>query len=103
MIEQVTVSLPSVLTIVVISVSWAASIAGVYFGLRNRMSSTEQRLDRVRSDLDNGSRRFAALEARHGDFERGQVGHGERIIVLETLLGTMNTKLDSILTEVKNK
>lgn len=102
MLEDVTVSLPTLATIVIMTATWAGSIAGVYFGLRNRIATGEARMDRFKVDLDAGSSKFAGLDARCSTIEKQQTQHGERIIVVETLLGTMNDKLDSILTEVRN-
>ena len=102
-LSQSVVSLPALLSIIVMSVTWAGGIAGVYFGLRNRISTGEARMDRFKTDLDQGSSRFAGLDERFKTVEIQQSHHGERIIVVETLLGAMNNKLDSILTEVRNR
>lgn len=103
MLEDATVSLPTLATVVLMTATWAGSIAGVYFGLRNRIATGEARMDRFKQDLDTGSTKFAGFETRFGALEERQAHHGERIIVVETLLGTMNDKLDSILNEVRNK
>lgn len=101
MIQDVTVTLPTLVTVVVISATWAGSIAGVYFGLKNKVSALSERVTRLKEDLDRGSVRFATIDARVNSIEERQSTHAERIIVVETLLDTMNKKLDDILVEVR--
>lgn len=96
------VSLPTLATVVVITATWAGGLAGVYWALRSRIAAAEARMDRYKQDLDAGSAKFATFDARFQVVEARQGQHSERIIVVETLLSTMNEKLDSILTEVKS-
>lgn len=103
MIQDVTVTLPTLVTIVVMSVTWAGAIAGVYFKLEGKIASNDARADRFKQDLDAGSTKFAGFDARITVVEKQQAHHSERIIVVETLLGTMNEKLDNILSEVRHK
>lgn len=63
----------------------------------------EARMDRFRTDLDAGSSKFAGFEARFQAVEARQAHHSERIVVVETLLGNMNDKLDTILTALKEQ
>lgn len=103
MIEDVHVSLPTLAVLVTMTATWAGSIAGVYFGLRNRITTGEARMDRFKVDLDAGSAKFAVFDSRFASVEKQQAHHSERIVVVETLLGAMNDKLDSILNEVRSK
>lgn len=103
MIEDATVSLPTVATIVLMTATWAGSIAGVYFGLRNRIATGEARMDRFKLDLEGGTAKFAIFETRFHRVEEEQAHHSERIVVVETLLGAMDGKLDRILTEIRSK
>ena len=103
MLEDATVSLPTLATVVLMTATWAASIAGVYFGLKGRVASGESRMDRFKGDLDRGNARFSEIEGRFKALEERQAHHGERLVVVETLLSTMNDKLDNILVEVRHK
>ena len=98
-----TLTLDVVFVMVCGAVTWAASIAGVYFGLKGRVASGESRMDRFRGDLDRGNARFSEFEGRFKALEERQAHHGERLVVVETLLSTMNDKLDNILVEVRHK
>lgn len=101
MLEQTSVSLPTLATAIVMSVTWAAGLAGVYYGLRNRVSAGESRMDRLSQRLDDGSSKFAALEAKIENVDGAHRDHGERLVRLETLFGAMDGKLDIIVNHVK--
>jgi hypothetical protein len=92
--------MPTFVFSLIASVSWAGSMAGVYFGLRNRLTMTEQRMDRFRQDLDAGSSRFAKFEEKFSRIEETHRDHSGRLIRLETLLGAMDDKLDTIVAAV---
>ena len=96
MLENATVSLPTLVLVVISAVTWAGSAGSIYFSLRSRIAMGESRMDRFRTELDAGSSKFAGLEAR-------QAHHSERLIVNETLLSAMNDKLDTILTALKDQ
>ena len=96
MLETTTVSLPTLLTVVLISVSWAGSIAAVYFNLKGRLDALQTRQADFSTRLQQGTDKFAILEERYRE-------HSDRLIVVETLLSAMDDKLDSILTEVRGR
>lgn len=98
-----TLTLDVVAVLVIAAITWAASIAGVYFGLKGRVASGEARMDRFKGDLDRGNSRFSEIEGRFKALEERQAHHGERLVAVETLLSAMNDKLDNILTEVRHK
>jgi hypothetical protein len=103
MIEDVNVSFTTLTAAIFLSVTWAGSIAGVYFALRNRVASGEARMDRFKSELDIGSAKFSRFEEKFTGIEATHRDHGERLVRLETLLGSMDGKLDNILREVRVK
>ncbi len=90
MLENTTVSLPTLVTVVLISVSWAGSIAAVYFNLKGRLDSLQARQADFAVRLQQGTDKFTVLEERNRE-------HADRLIVVETLLETMNSKLDTII------
>lgn len=96
MIEDATVSIGTAFGAVFLAVGWAASIAGVYFGLKGRLMASELRIESHAIRLDEGSSKFAALQVKHEQ-------HGNRLTALETLLGSMDSKIDDILKEVKQQ
>lgn len=53
--------------------------------------------------LDDGSAKFSAFETKFAAIEERHREHGERLVKVETLLGAMDHKLDSILNEVREK
>lgn len=96
MLEETFVSLPTFATAIVMSVSWAAGLAGVYYGLRSRICAGDSRMDRLAHRLDDGANKFAALEQKLETVDGAHRDHSERIVRLETLFGAMDGKLDVI-------
>ena len=96
MLEDSMVSLPTLATVVLMSVTWAAGLAGVYYGLRSRIGAGDSRMDRLAQRLDDGSNKFAALEQKLETVDGAHRDHSERIVRLETLFGAMDGKLDVI-------
>lgn len=102
MLEEATLSLPTVATVMVSGVVWAFSLAGVYYSLKARVVAVEMRMDRFREDLNRGSSQFSKFEERFSGIETTHKDYGERLVRLETLLGAMDDKLDNILVELKS-
>jgi len=96
MIEQSVVGLPTAVTIAVALVLWAFSVAGFYYTLRGRLDAGSNRMDHFSRRFDEINTKIAKAEEIHAD-------HGTRLVRVETLLPAMDSKLDSILQELKDK
>lgn len=94
--SDATLDLATVVVMLVAAVSWAVSLAGIYFSLRGQINAIHARNDNLSKRLDEGSSKFTLLEANHTD-------HGGRLIYLETIVPLINEKLDKILIEMKSK
>jgi len=96
MIEAATIGLPTAITISVALVLWAFSVAGFYYTLRGRMDAAAQR-------MDNFSRRFDEVFGKIAKTEEIHADHSARLVKVETVLSSINDKLDNILVELKSK
>lgn len=60
-------------------------------------------MDRLSERLTEGTSRVTVLETKIESVDGAHREHGERLVRLETLFGTMDGKLDTILNHVKRQ
>lgn len=92
-LDSMTITLPALATVVTVSVSWAITVAGAFFNLRGRIIAGETRMADISKRLEDGKAKFAVLEDH-------RARDSERIARIETIIPTMDKKLDQILERI---